>query len=133
MIKQDLISGAETIQRACNRASALAGYNNKTSYVLHSILINLIERTRTIKILSELKQTESVGILVRSFIELVVSTDYILERETDKRAQSYFHHYKISMLEKVEKLGEINPEYVDFPKEAFELLKEDLEDVSTNK
>jgi hypothetical protein len=131
MIKQGLISGAETIQRVCYRKSKTAGYNDKTNYVVHSIFINLIERARTIKILTDLRQTESVGVLVRSFIELVVSIDYILEKETDKRALSYFYHYRISMLEKIEKLGKINPEYIDLPKEAFVLLKEDFENVST--
>lgn len=122
MIKNGLINGALTIQRECDKKCGASSYSDTTNYVLMSIVINMIERTKTIMYLTDKARYESIGILVRSFFELHVSLVFILEKETDLRAKSYYYYYKISVIEKFNSLGEINPEYTDLPKEAYDLL-----------
>lgn len=122
MIKNGLINGAMTIQRECNKKCEGSRYLDRTNYVLMSIVINMIERTKTIMFLTDAARYESIGILVRSFLELHVSLVFILEKETDLRAKSYYYYYQISVIEKFSRLGEINPEYTDLPKEAYDLL-----------
>lgn len=57
----------------------------RTDFVLVIMARNLIERVKTIQILSDSSREESLSILTRAFLELIVSIRFILLHDTEKR------------------------------------------------
>lgn len=59
-----------------------------TDNVLIMLVKNLLERVKTIHILSKMGREESITILTRSFLKLEVSLKFILKSQIDQRALS---------------------------------------------
>lgn len=102
MIKLGVINGAKGILSYLPKQETNWSKNDSlTNTVLYSICINLVEKAESIRLLEEKKLTNSVGIITRSFLELYVQYIFILEKETDKRAKSFFYSYKLNVGKKV--------------------------------
>lgn len=93
-----------------------------TDQVLVMIVKNLLESIKTIQILSILNREESIPILTRAFIELQVSLRFILKKNTENLARSYYYNNKITKMKNLIKMQKSNPRY-----ELNNLTEQELE------
>ncbi|MFL2121846.1 DUF5677 domain-containing protein [Marinilactibacillus psychrotolerans] len=127
MIKKGVINGAKGILNILpNEEKHWNKKDSLTNGVLYSICINLIEKVESIRILEEKQVTNSIAIIVRSFLELYVQYDFILKNETDKRAKSFYYNYKLNVGKKIKVM--IEQSNIQVTNEDLERLKSELPD-----
>lgn len=107
-----LIDGAEAVyQYIVGHTIKQNEEQTLTDNVLIMLVKNLLERVKTIHILSKMEREESITILTRSFLELEVSLKFILESQTDRRALSYYYNHKIQVAKKLIQMKQSDPSY----------------------
>lgn len=123
MVLQDgLIEGAEiAYQRIIHHLNEINEKSTLTDNVLIMMTKNLLERIRTIQLLSKIEREESITILTRSFLELQVSLKFILNSNTDQRALSYYYNYKIQTVKNLISMTKSDSSY------SLSLNEKDLE------
>lgn len=103
-----------------------------TDTVLVMMTKNIIERVKTIQILSEMNREESITILTRAFLELQVSLIFILQKNTNERAQSYYYNNKIQTAKNLISMQKTNPKYdLTLNKKEIEELKKDIPEANS--
>ena len=123
MVLQDgLIEGAEiAYQRIIHHLNEINEESPLTDNILIMMTKNLLERIRTIQLLSKIEREESITILTRSFLELQVSLKFILNSNTDQRALSYYYNYKIQTVKNLISMTKSDSSY------SLSLNEKDLE------
>lgn len=107
-----LLKGAEAAyQHIVGHINTQSDEQTLTNNVLIMLVKNLLERVKTINILSKMGREESITILTRSFLELEVSLKFILESQTDRRALSYYYNHKIQVAKKLIQMKQSDPSY----------------------
>lgn len=130
MIKNGLINGAESIYKIAKNKSERSTNSELLNQCLFTMAKTLIEKAKTIKILTDQEQFESLGVIVRSFIELRVSFKYIIEADSEKRAKSYFYDYREQVFSMMKTMGNLDASYKEIPKKAMQQFFEEVPSVS---
>lgn len=108
--------------------------NSLTDTVLIMMTKNIIERVKTIQILSEIHREESITILTRAFLELEISLIFILKTNTEERAKSYYYNNRIQTVKSLVKMQKSNPRYdLELNKEEIVELKKDVPEANNLK
>lgn len=129
MIKKGVINGAKGILDTLpNEEKYWSKKDSLTNGVLYSICVNLIEKAESIRILEEKKMTNSIAIIARSFLELYIQYDFILKKETDRRAKSFYYNYKLNVGKKIKVM--IEEDNLQLTNKDLERLKKELPDAN---
>ncbi|MBC1778926.1 DUF5677 domain-containing protein [Listeria booriae] len=110
-LRDGLLDGAEAVYERIIEHLNEKGPPAHTDTVLMMITKNLLERVKTIQILTKTGREDSLTILTRAFLELQVSLKFILKDETDKRANSYYLNSKIQWVESLMKMSKNNSRF----------------------
>lgn len=106
--------------------------NELVDIVLVTMTKNLIERVKTIQLLSESNREESISILTRAFLELNVSIRFILLEDTEKLATSYFYNQKIQSMKKLLAMPKTDPSYnLSLTESELKVLRKELPEASS--
>lgn len=104
-------------------------YNKRVNRTLYSMDRVIVSRSKTINELINSKNYESVGVLIRSLLELYLSLNYILKKKSDveRKVDSYFYNSKIEEFEKIINLAD------QFPEESSEHSTEEISNLREQK
>lgn len=126
-LQDGLLEGAEEAYQRIIKHLNDKNETNTTNHILMAMTKNLLERVRTIQVLSKINREESISILTRAFIELYVSLKFILMDNTNKRAKSYYYNSKVQRMEKMILMNESNPNYdLTLNEKELERLRKDV-------